>query len=486
MLQRATLRSLALRFITVTLSLGPVAVTAQSTPTERAAAKGVLEQLEVLQAQLAPTAMAERLVARKDADRDKLLQRVEASWKGGMQDLSDWIGRHPETGWKEFLAVDTLTKVLKSQGFTIEAGVAGLKTAFVATWDSPAGIAGPTLGLIAEYDALRGTQGDFHGDQHNAQSPVAMAAAQGLMAFMSERKIPGRIKIYGTPAEEVGPPAKVIMWKAGIFKGADIMIRSHGIGGQTSRTRMGFGSCCLNINEVKFIFRGRPSHQLSSWNGRNALEAAVMFYSAVDHLRSSLRPEVSVQGVIPEGGIAPNVVPDRAVVDYYIRYPDEVYLAHVDSMIVHAAKGAAMATGTTVEMDRTGGEYRDGFSLGTLEELMFAYVKRFGAVRVNPEPLRPSGYEETGWMARDIPGVGVTAASSDFSNHTYEMTADNYSPLGHGAFLIDAKTEAAILYDFLTDAVFRAAVQTEFKMLASLFDQYQAGLRAAYKDEIGR
>lgn len=459
---------------------------AQSTATERAAAKPVLDALDALQVKLAPTAMAERLAAKKDPERERLLARVEASWKGGMQDLSDWIGKHPESGWKEFKSVDTLTKVLQSQGYQIEMGVAGLKTAFVATWNSPAGINGPTLGLIAEYDALRGTQGDFHGDQHNAQSPVAMAAAQGLQQLMTDKKIAGRIKLYGTPAEEVGPPAKVIMWKAGVFTGADIMIRSHGIGGQTSRTRAGFGSCCLNINEVKFIFKGRPSHQMSSWQGRNALSAAVMFYSAVDHIRSSLRPEVSVQGVIPEGGIAPNVVPDRAVVDYYIRYPDEVYLAHVDSMMVHAAKGAAMATGTTVEIDRTGGEYRDGVSLGTLEELMFAYVKKFGAIRVNNEMQRPSGYEETGWMARDIPGVGVTAASSNFSNHTYEMTADNYSELGHSAFLIDAKTEAAILYDFLTDATFRAAVQTEFKTLSALFDQYLSGLRAAYKDEIGR
>ena len=475
------------RALLLTLALAaPLAARAQSTPTERTAAKGVLEQLDQLEARLAPTAMADRIVARKDADRDKLLATVESAWKGGMQDLSDWIGKHPETGWKEFKSVDTLTKVLTKLGFTVEKGVAGLATAFVATWDAPAGTNGPTLGLIGEYDALRGTQGDFHGDQHNAQTPVAIAAAQGIMALMTEKKLQGRIKLYGTPAEEVGPPAKAIMWKAGVFKGADIMIRSHGIGGATARSRVGFGSCCLNINEVKFIFRGRPSHQMSSWQGRNALEGAVLFYSSVDHLRSSLRPETSVQGVIPEGGIAPNVVPDRAVVDYYIRYPDEVYLAHVDSMIAHAARGAAMATGTTVEIDRAGGEYRDGFTLGTLEELMFAYVKKFGAVRVNPEPGRPSGYEETGWMARDIPGVGVTAASSVSANHTYEMTADNFTDVGHSAFLIDAKTEAAILYDFLTDRAFRTAVETEFKTLSTLFDQYLGGLRAAYKDEIGR
>src|SRR6185436_2134057 len=111
---------------------------------------------------------------------------------------------NPEVGFKEFKAVDTLVKVLKSVGFKVETPVAGLATAFVATWDSPAGTNGPTLGLIGEYDALRGTQGAFHGDQHNAQTPVAIAAALAMKDYMTEKRVAGRIKIFGTPAEEVG------------------------------------------------------------------------------------------------------------------------------------------------------------------------------------------------------------------------------------------------------------------------------------------
>jgi len=330
---------------------------------------------------------------------------------------------------------------------------------------------------------LRGTQGNFHGDQHNAQSPVAIAAARALQQYMTEKKVPGRIKLFGTPAEEVGPPTKTMMQKAGLFQGTDILVRSHGTGGGTSRARAGFGVCCLNINEVKYVFKGKPSHQLQSWNGRNALEAAVMFYSSVDHLRSTLRPEASVQGVIPEGGIAPNVVPDRAVVDFYLRYPDEVYLAHIDSMITHAAKGAAMATGTSVELQRYG-EYRDGITLGTLEELFFAYAKKLGAPRLNDEPERPNGYEETGYLSRDVPGLGVTIASSNSANHTYEMTADNFNELGHTAFLMDAKIMAAVLYHFLTDATFRAQVKTEHQTMQQLMDQYIAALRETYKQEL--
>jgi len=259
-------------------------------------------------------------------------------------------------------------------------------------------------------------------------------------------------------------------------------VRSHSTT-STARARAGFGVCCLNINEVKYVFKGRPSHQLSSWSGRNALEAAVMFYTAVDRLRSTLRPEASMQGVIPEGGIAPNVVPDRAVVDYYLRYPDEVYLAHMDSMVRRAAFGAAMATGTLVELQRYG-EYRDGVTLGTLEEMFFAYAKKLGAPKLNNEPQRPNGYEETGYLSRDIPGLGVTIASSDFANHTYEMTADNFNEKGHTAFAMDAKIMAAVLYHFLTDANFREQVRLEHRTMSQLFDQYISALRNTYKQEL--
>ena len=456
---------------------------AQTTPTERQAAASVLAAIERLQTQLDPSRVSARLATGSDAERDRLLQRVEQNWKGGMEALSDWIGHHPEVGFKEFKSVDTLMKVLRAAGFRVDSGVAGLATAFVATWDSPAGVNGPTLGLIGEYDALRGTQGDFHGDQHNAQTPVAIAAARALMETMKDRRLPGRIKIFGTPAEEVGPPTKTTMQTAGVFRGTDILVRSHGTGGGTRRARAGFGVCCLNINEVKYVFKGRPAHQMASWNGRNALEAAVMFYTAVDRLRSSLRPETSMQGVIPEGGIAPNVVPDRAVVDYYLRYPDEVYLAHVDSMVTRAARGAALATGTQVTLERYG-EYRDGITLGTLEELSYAYAKKLGAPRLADQPDRPAGYEETGYLSRDVPGLGVSVASSNSANHTYEMTADNFNDIGHTAFLLDAKIMAAVLYHFLVDANFRAQVQTEHREMSALLGQYLSALREVYAPEL--
>lgn len=456
---------------------------AQTTPTERQAARHVVAQIDQLQARLKPAEMARTMARQRDADRDRLLQRVETLWAGGMRDLSDHIGKNPEVGWHEFESVDTLTVVLRSFGFGIETGVADLETAFVGSWDSPAGTNGPTLGIIVEYDALRSTTEPFHGCQHNGQSPVGFATAVALQEYMQQKGLPGRIRVYGTPAEEVGPPAKTIMWEAGVFAGADVLVRSHG-SSETSRNRAGFGVCCLNINEVRYVFTGKSAHQRQSWAGRNALTAAVQFYTAVDHLRPTFRPEASIQGVIPEGGVAPNVVPERAVVDYYIRYPDEVYLAHMDSMLADAARGAALATGTRVSIERYG-EYRDGITLGTLEELAFAYAEALGAPKINPEPQRPAGYEETGFLTREIPGVGVSVYSSPAPGHSIERWLDSMKDVGHTGFLYDAKLMTAVLYHFLVDRGFRAKVQDEHRTMAALFDQYLASLRDAYADELG-
>ena len=210
---------------------------AQTTDTERTAAAGVLKKIDALQAEVQPARVAQRLLAAGTADKQGVFSRVEQLWSVEMRSLSDHIGRHPEVGFQEHTTVDTLTKVLRAHGFQVATGQAGLETAFVGSWDSPAGTNGPTLGVIVEYDALRGTKEAFHGCQHNAQSPVGFAAAIAIAELMERRRMPGRIRVYGTPAEEVGPPAKVTMWKAGVFRDADILVRSHG-SGETARNRV--------------------------------------------------------------------------------------------------------------------------------------------------------------------------------------------------------------------------------------------------------
>jgi amidohydrolase len=458
-------------------------MSSQSTPTERTAARQIVQEIGSLQERLQVTEVAQELAGRRDGDREAIFNRIEQLWNSELQDLSDYIGRNPEVGFQEFKTVDTLSAALESYGFSVETGQAGLATAFVGTWESPAGSDGLTLGVIVEYDALRSTHEPFHGCQHNAQSPVGFAAAIALAEYMEQHNLAGRIKVYGTPAEEMGPPAKEIMWRAGVFEGADILVRSHG-SSETARGSAGFGICCLNINMVKYTFTGRASHQRASWLGRNALTAAVRFYTAVDGLRPTFRPEASIQGVIPEAGIAPNVVPDRTVVDYYIRYPDEVYLEHITQMMADAARGAALATGTQVEIE-TYGRLRDGITTGTLEELTYAYAVALDAPELNPEPQRPAGFEETGFVSRDVPGVGVSVYSSPAAGHSYARFEDSLKPVGHTGFLVDAKIMAAVLYHFLVDGDFRAKVVEEHETLSNLFDGYLQNLREAYAEEVG-
>ncbi len=417
---------------------------AQETPTEREAAKTVLRQMSELELSLDVPTIVERLTVSNPA-RDQVAARAKELMDKELMAVADDITRHPEIGFEETRSVQKLTDYLKAHGFEITSGQAGLKTAFVGRYKGNHG--SPNLGVILEYDALRGTTRAFHGDQHSSQGPIGIAVAVAIAEVLEKTHMPGSITVFGTPGEEMMPPnAKTEMNKAGVFKGMDILVRSHSTS-VTSRPAAGFGTCCLNIDGVKYTFSGAPSHQMTPWAGRNALEAVIHLFNNIDAIRSSVRPEARIQGVITEGGAAPNVVPDRAVADFYIRYPDEVYLAQVREFVDNAAKAAALATGTKVKIDNYGQD-RDGISVAALSELAFAYMKKYGATKVAEAPGKPQGYEETGSVSSEIPGVGFQAATSNWPNHTYEMEADALTDVGHNGFNVDAQAMAALAVRF--------------------------------------
>ena len=464
------------RILTFLVALLPVAAFAQDTQTEKEAARDVLKKMAALEQSLDVPGLVARLTA-PNADRDQIVARVKELMDKELLAMGDDIATHPEIGFEEKRSVSKLTDYLRQHNFSVETGSGGLSTAFVAKFRQNNG--SPTLGIIVEYDALRGTKGAFHGDQHSAQGPVGLAAAVAISEYLARSRTPGSVVVYGTPGEEMMPPnAKTQMHEAHVFDGADIIVRSHS-SSQTSRPAHGFGSCCLNIVGAKYTFSGAPTHQMTPWNGRNALQAVIQMFNNIDAARISIRPEARVQGVILEGGAAPNVVPDRTVADFYIRYPDEVYLQQVVEFVDNAATAAALATGTKVKIDHYGKDL-DGIGLATLAEVGFAYMKSFGATGVSETPGKPQGFEETGSVSRDIPGIGITAQSSTFSNHTYEMDADNLKPIGHKGFSVDAQAMAAILFDFATQADYRAAVRKEFDGIKALFGEYQAALKKVY------
>lgn len=466
-----------LMFLAAAVALLGRPTLAQETPTERDAARDVLKKMGDLEASLGVPALVTKLTGPNPA-RDVVVERARELMQTELLALGDDITKNPEIGFVEKRSVAKLTDYLKAHGFEVTIGTPGLDTAFVAKYKGNNGV--PNLGVIVEYDALRGTERAFHGDQHSTQGPIGIAAAVAMAEYLTKQKLPGSVFVFGTPGEEMMPPnAKTEMHKAGVFGGMDILLRSHA-SGQTTRPAPGFGTCCLNIDGVKYTFSGAPAHQMTSWNGRNALTAVIHLFNNIDAVRSNIRPEARIQGVITEGGAAPNVVPDRTVADFYIRYPDEVYLKQIREFTDNAARAAALATGTKVKIDHYG-TARDGISVATLAEVGFAYMKKFGAGKINPEPGKPQGYEETGSVSRDIPGLGFSAYSSDFPNHTYEMEADALGEVGHKGFVVDALGMTALLFDFATRPDYRDLVKKEFQGIQALQAEYIKALEKPYQ-----
>ncbi|MBK6841414.1 MAG: hypothetical protein IPG88_03690 [Gemmatimonadetes bacterium] len=194
------MRQRSARFVTLLLAVSVTAAgaaRAQETPTQRAAAVDVVKRQGDLQQRINPAALAARLSGAPNAKRDAVVARAKALWDGELQAMSDDLTRNPEVGFKETRSVKLLTDWLTSHGFAVEHNVAGLSTAFIARYTK--GTPGPTLGIIVEYDALRGTTRDYHGDQHSAQGPVGLAAAVAVAEFLTSSKTPGTVTVYGTP-----------------------------------------------------------------------------------------------------------------------------------------------------------------------------------------------------------------------------------------------------------------------------------------------
>src|SRR5436190_13622949 len=175
-------------------------VFAQDTPTEKEAARDVLKKMSALEQSLDVPGLVARLTA-PNADRDQIVARVKELMDKELLAMGDDIATHPEIGFEEKRSVSKLTDYLRQHNFSVETGSGGLSTAFVAKFRQNNG--SPTLGIIVEYDALRGTKEAFHGDQHSAQGPVGLAAAVAISEYLARSRTPGSVVVYGTPGEEM-------------------------------------------------------------------------------------------------------------------------------------------------------------------------------------------------------------------------------------------------------------------------------------------
>jgi amidohydrolase len=262
-----------------------------------------------------------------------------------LYEISKFLYENPELGSEEFRSSELLTKELESHGFQVERGILGMPTAFKATFKGKND--GPQVAVIAEYDALPGVG---HGCGHNLIS--ASATGAGIAASKVIDGLNGAVLVVGTPAEEGHGPsggAKIIMAEAGFWDDIDSAIMLH------PSSNWGVGSQSLGIWNVKMEFEGQTSHAAASPHiGVNALNAATLAFMATHMLRQEARRDANlvIHGIISEGGLASNVIPDRAVCNFGVRSSDEDYLLEMVDKVARCAEGAALALGASVNITK--------------------------------------------------------------------------------------------------------------------------------------
>ena len=305
-------------------------------------------------------------------------------------DISDKIWENPELGLFEYKTAKLLSDEIERHGFKVDRGVAGMPTAFLATWGSGK----PVIGIMGELDALPGLSqktlphrdpieegAPGHGCGHNIYGTSGMAGAIALKMAMEKANIPGTIKFYGCPAEE-SHGGKVFMVRDGLFDDVDACLSHHPWPSNSA------GLCSGNaMNSVKFEFYGAASHAaMSPHLGISALDAVELMNMGVNYLREHMIEKARIHYVIESGGRQPNVVPDYARSWYYIRSPEREQVDQLYEKVLKIAEGAALMTGTTHKVKFLSGSY-NLLPNKTLSELVTANMREIGAPKHTNEEL---------------------------------------------------------------------------------------------------
>ena len=407
--------------------------------------------------------------------------------------LSRQIWELAEVGYKEHKSSALLQTELKSAGFAVEAGVAGIPTAFVATYGSGK----PVIGLMAEYDALPGlSQNDLpkrdprvanapgHGCGHNLLGAGVVLAAVAL----KEQGFKGTLKVFGTPAEE-GGGGKVYMIRAGAFKDVDAVLAWH----PNDRNQASLSTTLANIT-AKVRFRGVAAHAAAAPDqGRSALDAAMLFNHAVDLLREHVPQETRMHYIITAGGVAPNVVPDFAEVYVYVRHPSMKVLDNVWQRIEKAAVGAALGTETKSEVEILSAVY-NMLPNDALAAMYDRHLRVLGGIQYGAEEtdfaskLRKTLFSDpdlslgsesqiqpiaggTGPASTDAADVSWTVPTSELNVatfapgipfHSWQSTACAGMSIGRKGMVLAAKVLALTAMDLYSDPSQLAAVRASF------------------------
>ncbi len=407
------------------------------------------------------------------------------------------IWEFAEVGYQEVKSSALLQAQLRDAGFAVQAGVAEIPTAFVASHGSGK----PVIAIIGEFDALPGLSQDAapvrkvladggpgHGCGHHLFGTAAVAAAIAVKDWLSASGQRGTIKFLGTPAEE-GGGGKIYMIRAGLLEGVDAVVSWHP-GDLNQVTR----ATTLANNSAKFRFRGVSAHAAAAPDaGRSALDGVEAMNTMVNLMREHVPAETRIHYIITSGGKAPNVVPDFAEVYYYARHSDMRVLDGIWERIQNAAKGAALGTGTEVDLELVNSVYnvlpndaladvmqraleKVGGVAYSAEERAFADQIRASlsgtlppvdaAARIYPaEAGVSSGSTDMGDVSWVVPTVQLSAATwvPGTPAHSWQAVAAGGMSIGTKGMLIAAKTMALTAQELFTDPAQLTRARQEFE-----------------------
>jgi len=353
--------------------------------------------------------------------------------------ISNSIHEEPELGHQEFKASALLVEALRGHGYTVDLGVVGMKTAFVARGPRREG---PTIGVLAEYDALPGIG---HACGHNLIAASALGAAIGLSAVAKE--LPGNVVIYGTPAEEgvvENAGGKVVMLNE--IRKADAAIMVH-------PANM-WGSYSTNNARESFLveFFGKSSHAGGApEKGINALEGVIQTFNGINALRQHINRDVRIHGIIKRGGDSPNVVPDYASAHLYVRAPTMPMLEEYYGKVLDIIKGAELMTGTKSKVRKIANTYANSLPNKTLTDLFRKEMEEAGVdFPEEKEPRKGGGSTDFGNVSQVMPALSAYINIGPVTLHSPEGAAMTATPEAHDVMIKAAKGLAFTAIDLLT------------------------------------
>jgi amidohydrolase len=382
--------------------------------------------------------------------KQRLAEAVEAD-REVIVDLSHRIHANPEPAFEERQAAAWIAGILRDRGFEVEHPAGSLETAVRAIRRGGRGGAGPRIGILAEYDALPGLG---HGCGHNTMAASGVGAALALAAVADE--LPGEIVFLGTPAEERGS-GKQVMIDDGLFEGIDAALLYHPC------DRNHVDSSPLASEDVNVTFTGVQSHASADpWKGRNALDALILLFSSVGLWRQQLRPSSRVHGIVTDGGTAANIIPDRTAAWFMLRSDDQPYYEEMRARFREMAQGAALATGTTVEVVFSGG----ATTMQTNRHIADRWVANAAAYGIVDQGDDPSsGSTDMGNVSWVCPTIHpeLAIAPDGTPGHSREFRDAAATPWADRTTLLAATLVAQTAYELFADPALVEAAWREFR-----------------------